>query len=138
MLFCTCLLIFANMENYSESSINYSQIDDVITRIKQGSNWLSGELGFNVLQQNPDCNVLIIAMHENTEFESFQANNSLILKVLHGKVRFNSKNKSTIVESEKTIILKEKMFYLIEAIEESAFLLMTVNTFRNEKSQWIC
>ncbi|HLN53901.1 MAG TPA: hypothetical protein VK212_09350 [Lentimicrobium sp.] len=138
MLKATCLLIFANMENYSETNINFSQIDDAIDHIKHGHNWLSGELGFNILQQNPDSNVLIIAMHDNSEFESFQANNSLVIKVIHGKVRFNLKNKSTIVESGQTIILLEKVFYLIEAIEESVFLLMTFNNFNVAKNQWIC
>lgn len=138
MLLCTCLLNFANMENYSESNINISEIDKAITNIKQGQNWLSGELGFNILQQNPDSNVLIIAMHDNTEFESFQANNSLVIKVIHGKVRLHLKDKTAIIEPGQTIILIEKVFYVLEAIEETVFLLMTFNNLSNEKKQWLC
>ncbi len=138
MRFRTCLLIFANMENYTETNINFSQIDDAISHIKQGKNWLSGELGFNILQQNPDSNVLIIAMHDNSEFESFQANNSILIKIIHGKVRFHLKDKTSILESGQTTVLMDKVFYMIEAIEESVFLLMTFNSFKTNKNHWIC
>ncbi len=138
MHFQAYVYIFANMENYTEPNNNFSEIDSAISNIKQGTAWLSGELGFNVLQQNPDNNVLIIAMHENTEFESYQANNSLIIKVIHGKLRFKINNKVSVIESGKMVILVEKAFYLIESMEESVFLLMTFNSFKNDKNYWLC
>ncbi len=133
----TTLLKFANMENYTETNINFSQIDDAISHIKQGRNWQSGDLGFNILQQNSENNVLIIAMHDNSEFESFQANNSILIKVIHGKVRFHLKDKTTLIESGQSIALNEKVHYLIEAIEESIFMLITFNSY-NTKNQWTC
>ncbi|MGE5382493.1 MAG: hypothetical protein ACM3PX_03605 [Omnitrophica WOR_2 bacterium] len=126
------------MENYTETKQNFSQLDDVITNIKKDHNWLNGELGFTVLQQNPDNNVVIIVMHENTEFESFQANNTLVLKVIHGKLKFKIRDKETIIESGKVLILQEHLFYLIESMEESVFLLMTFTRINKEKSVWIC
>ncbi|HLO90855.1 MAG TPA: hypothetical protein VK172_06780 [Lentimicrobium sp.] len=126
------------MENYSEINENFSKIDDAINNIKQGQAWLSGELGFNVVQQNPDNNVLVVAMHKESEFESFQANNALIVKVIHGKIRFRIKDKITEVESGRMVILIEHTFYLIESIEESVFLLMTFNSLKNNKNYWLC
>lgn len=136
--FLPYVYIFANMENYTEPLHKFSELDSAISNIKQGSAWLNGELGFNVLQQNSDSNVLIIAMHENTEFESFQANNSLIIKVVLGKLRFKINNKVSVIESGKMVILLEKAFYLIESMEESVFLLMTFNSFKNDKNYWLC
>lgn len=126
------------MENYSEISDNFSKIDDAITRIKQGQAWMNGELGFNVVQQNPENNVLVVAMHKDNEFESFQANNALIVKVIHGKIRFRIKGKVSEVESGKMVILMEHSFYLIESLEESVFLLMTFNSMKNDKNAWLC
>lgn len=126
------------MENYSEINDNLSKIDAAINKIKQGNAWLNGELGFNVVQQNPDNNVLVVAMHKDSEFESFQANNALIIKVIHGKVRFRIKEKVTEVESGRMVILMEHTFYLIESIEESVFLIMTFNSLRNDKNYWLC
>ncbi len=138
MHFLPSIFIFANMENYTEPIHNFSELDSAISNIKKDSAWLNGELGFNVLQQNPDSNVLVIAMHENTEFESYQANNSLIIKVIHGKLRFKINNKVSEIESGKMVILMEKAFYLIESMEESVFLLMTFNSFKNDKNYWLC
>lgn len=126
------------MENYSDTTHTSSTIDQAIATIKQDKKWLNGELGFSILQQNPDSNVIIVAMHEKTEFESFQANNSLILKVLHGKIKFKVKSKDCIIDSGKMVILMENVFYLIECVEESVFLLITFQNLINPKNNWLC
>lgn len=134
----TSIYIFANMEKYSDTTDTLTEIDHAINCIKQGHDWLQGELGFTILQKNPDSNVIVIAMHENTEFESFQANNSLILKVIQGKIKFKVNCKDSIIEAGKMVILMENVFYLIESLEESIFLLITFQSLVNPKNNWLC
>lgn len=138
MMLKATIYIFANMEKYSETIDALENIDVVISGIKQSHNWLQGELGFSILQQNPESNVIIIAMHENTEFESFQANNSLILKVIHGSINFKVNSKVTTITAGKMVILMENVFYLIESLEESIFLLITFQSLVNHKNNWLC
>jgi len=126
------------MENYTEINQNFSNIDEVISLIKHDASWLSGELGFNVVHHDHEKNVMVVAMHSDSEFESFQANNALIIKVISGNIRLRINGLTSVIPAGKSVILLEHSFYLIESLEESVFLLTTLNSHRSEKNNWLC
>lgn len=126
------------MENYTEINQNFSNIDEVISLIKHDTSWLSGELGFNVVHHDSDRNVMVVAMHTDSEFESFQANSALIIKVIGGNIRLRIKGNTSVIPAGKSVILREHSFYLIESLDEAVFLLTTYNSPRSEKINWLC
>lgn len=121
------MCIFANMEKLSEHLYNYPQINEAINNIKRGFAYRNGELGYRVLQRDADKNILVIAMHEGTEFESTQIDSLLTINVIEGKIRLKNKMRDATISAGKTLTLSEKGYYFLECMEESIILLETSN-----------
>lgn len=116
------------MEKLSEHLYNYPQINEAINNIKRGFAYRNGELGYRVLQRDTYKNILVIAMHEGTEFESIQIDNLLTINVIDGIIRLRNKLRNTIISAGEIITVSEQAYYLLECIEESIILLETSNS----------
>lgn len=121
------MCIFANMEKLSEHLHNYPKINEAIINIKRGFAYRNGDLGYRVLQRDADKNILVIAMHSGTEFESTQIDSLLTINVIEGKIRIKNKMRNAKISVGKSLTLSEKGYYLLECMEESIILLETSN-----------
>lgn len=112
------------MENIWNFELN-NQVDEVISHLQNDDSFRNGKLNYTILHKSANKNILLIAMHQNNEFESFQASNAVTIQVLRGELLLKSKSSYEVIKQGRILFLLDKSYYLLEALEDSAFLLMT-------------
>jgi quercetin dioxygenase-like cupin family protein len=75
----------------------------------------------------PEKQVILTAMHDGTEIESFQANDSITLQIIEGLIRFRVRNNTVTIREGQVMKLDENIKYNFIAREDTVFLL----TIRN-------
>lgn len=99
----------------------------LIKIMKQEKSWRNGGLNTMVLVKEPDKKVILTVLHEDTEINSFQANDSVTFHVLEGKLQLHIRNGSVTLNSGEILTMEEKTKYSFDTSEETAFL-MTLAT----------
>jgi hypothetical protein len=113
-----------------EPGMNISPSYDLpglIETMKQSYTWDKGELNALILLNTPVKQILLTAMHADTEIKSFQSDNSITLLILEGELRFDSKLNSIILNKGQLLTLHEKIKYKLTTFEETVFLLTISN-----------
>jgi len=82
-----------------------------------------GDLITQVLHKSPELNILLVKMHEGTEFISFQKNQSVTFRILQGRLRLHIRKGSLTLYAGESLILSEKTKYRIASMEPTALLL---------------
>ena len=67
------------------------------------------------------------AMHEGTEIESFQSNDSVPFRIIEGKLKFHILEDSITIQKDQLMTLKEHIKYRLTTKEETIFLLTISN-----------
>lgn len=109
--------------DYTEVQSFRRDLPLLIKRIKVEKDWQKGEISARTLLKNPDKRIVLTALHEGSEIESYQANNSIILQILGGKLRFQSAKGTAILEKGQSLVFFENVNYKLIALEETVFLL---------------
>ncbi len=99
------------------------ELPALIEKLKLSRSWAKGELKNMILLNGPKKQVLLTALHERTEIDSCQANESVSYDILQGKLLFRTLKESLILSEGQMVTLHEKVFYSLTAIEETVFLL---------------
>lgn len=107
-------------------SVNTLDLPIIIADLKQKHIWANGELKTKVLLKNPDKQIILTAMKESTEIDSFQANDSITFQIMEGKVRFHIRNESVTLGKGQLFTIHENIKYRFTTKEESV-LLVTIN-----------
>jgi hypothetical protein len=112
----------------------------LIKRIKAEKVWREGEISTRTLLESPDKRIVLTALHKGSEIESYQANNSILLQILGGKLRFYSVKGIAILDKGQSLAFYENVNYKLIALEESVFLLtvLTDKIERIEKDVTFC
>ena len=98
-------------------------LSSVIENLKTDLPLEEEELITKVLHKSPKLNILLVKMHEGTEFISFQKNQSVTFRILQGKLRLRIRKGSLTLNEGESLILSEKTKYRIDSLESSALLL---------------
>jgi quercetin dioxygenase-like cupin family protein len=97
----------------------------LIEKMKHSHTWESGELHAMILLRNPGKKVVLAALHEGTEINSFQSDDSITFQIIEGKIKFHSRNESLTLGKGQLLTLHEKVKYSLTTREE-AILLLTI------------
>jgi len=95
----------------------------LIENMKQSHSWVKGDLNAMILLNRPDKKILLTAIHERTEVKSFQANDSITLQIIEGKLMFRTRKESVSLKKGQLLTLSEKIKYSMTTMEETVFLL---------------
>jgi len=95
----------------------------LIGNLKHSKSWAKGELKNIILLNSPDKQVLLTALHEKTEIDSFQASASVSFQILEGELMFSTKKESLILKKGQLLTLREKIKYSLTTNAETVFLL---------------
>jgi mannose-6-phosphate isomerase-like protein (cupin superfamily) len=98
-------------------------LSSVIENLKTDLPMEEEELITKVLHKSAKLNILLVKMHEGTEFISFQKNQSVTFRILQGKLRLRIRKGSLTLNEGESLILSEKTKYRIDSLESSALLL---------------
>ena len=99
----------------------------LIDNMKHSHSWAKGELISMILHNKPDKQVLLTALHERTEVDSFQSKDSISLQIIEGKLVFHYLRESVILNKGQILTLHENVEYGMTALEETVFLLTISN-----------
>lgn len=99
----------------------------LIERMKQSYSWVNGELKAMVLLKSPERQIVLTALHEGTEIDSFQSNDSITLQIIEGKLKFHTRKASVTLDKGQLLTLHENINYSLTSREDSVFLLTIAN-----------
>jgi quercetin dioxygenase-like cupin family protein len=110
-----------------KSVYNGFDLTSLVCDLKQGNCWVNGELNSKVLIDTPDKKILLTALREGTEIESFQTSDSVSFQILEGELQFWTSGENMILKKGQLLTLSEKVKYSLTSGGETVFLLTLSN-----------
>jgi quercetin dioxygenase-like cupin family protein len=99
----------------------------LVERIKVNHSWANGELNSMILLKTPDKQIVLTALHDRTEIQSFQSNESITFQIIEGKLTFRTPKESVTLDEGQLLTLHENVKYSLTTEEETVFLLTIAN-----------
>jgi quercetin dioxygenase-like cupin family protein len=112
-------------------SLNSSDLEALITNMKNEQAWVEGELKSAVLLRSPAKKIILTVLHKGTEIRSYQSDYSITFQVIEGKLRLKYGDKTFSLGKSEILIINEKIKYKIESLEDSAFLMILASGKEN-------
>jgi quercetin dioxygenase-like cupin family protein len=106
------------------SPLNSSDLGVMISHLKQEPSWEKGDLKSAVLLKSPSKKILLTVLHEGTVISSFQSDDSITFQVIEGMMNLRFKNESFTLNKGEVLIMKEKLKYEIDTLQDSALLMI--------------
>ena len=75
------------------------------------------------LLKRPDKQIVLTALHEGTEINSFQENDSITFQIIEGRLVFYANKESVILEMGQMMTVQDKVKYSLTTWEDTVFLL---------------
>ena len=91
------------------------------------------ELDSKILVNRPDKQIVLTTIHEDTEINFFQFNDSVTFYVIDGKLKLNVRKESIILNEGQLFTLHENINCSLTTVEETVFLLTIVNEGNRQK-----
>jgi quercetin dioxygenase-like cupin family protein len=110
-----------------ERSLSDFDLKSRIATMKRSKSWEIGELNSLVLFKSPGEQIVLTAIHEGTEIESFQSNDSVSFQIIEGELKLHIMKDSITIQKGQLIKLKEHIKYRLTTREETIFLLTISN-----------
>jgi hypothetical protein len=111
--------------NRSENhALHDFDFDRLICKMKHERKWKNGEMNKMILLRNPMKKVLLVLLHAKSEITSYQVNDSADFKILEGRLELHFLEESFILVRGELLKLIEKTSYRIDAMEDTAFLMI--------------
>jgi hypothetical protein len=98
-------------------------LQGLIETMKQSYTWDKGELNALILLNTPGKQILLTAVHADSEIKSFQSESAITILILEGELRFDSKRSSMILRKDQLLTLNEKIKYKLTTFTETVILL---------------
>jgi hypothetical protein len=114
-----------NIMDHLSSGCSLRDIDlpALIASLKQSPTWTKGEISTLILLKSPEKKIILAAIHEGTEIESFQSNDSVMLQVLEGRLRFHNSEDTVTLDEGQLMTFDENVKYTLTTLEETVILL---------------
>jgi quercetin dioxygenase-like cupin family protein len=95
----------------------------LIEKMKNSHSWEKEGLDSVILLESPDKQIILTALHEGTEINSFQANDSVTFQIMEGQLMFQTPRESVTLEKGQMLTVHENINYSLTSWEETVFLL---------------
>jgi quercetin dioxygenase-like cupin family protein len=114
-----------HIRNYKSSgcSLLGFNLPALIATMKQSDTWANGELNALILLKSPEKQIILTAMHEGTEIESFQSNDSITFQIIEGRLKFHVRKDTVTLNEGQKMTLDENINYRLSSQVETVFLL---------------
>jgi hypothetical protein len=113
------------MNNFYQSG-DLRKYFEVFSTLQKEISFCTDSLKYRIVHLDANKNIIAIAMQKNVEFESFQADKEISIKIIKGKILLKYNGNRKVIDSGHTYVLSSQDYYLIEAIEETCLLLTTI------------
>jgi hypothetical protein len=103
----------------------------LIENMKRSQSWAKGDLKNLILLNSPSKQILLTAMHEKTEIDSFQISDSVSFQIIEGELMISTRKESLILKEGQLLTLNEKVKYRLKTNAETVLLLTILNRTAN-------
>jgi len=118
--------VYRNMESLN-APMHIYDLPALISDMKQSHTWSKGRLNTMILLKRPDKQIVLTLLHEGTEINSFQSNDSVTFQIIEGKLMFQARERSVTLDKGQLLTLRENINYCLTTVEDTAFLLTIEN-----------
>ena len=95
----------------------------LVDKMKHKQSWANGELSAMILLRTPNKQIVLTAMHDGTEIQSFQSNDSITFQIIEGQLMFHTREESVTLDEGQLLTLHENIKYSLTTKEETVLLL---------------
>ena len=110
-----------------KASLKQFDLPFLIGNMKDTKSWKKGELKTVILLNVPGRQIVLTALHEGTEVDSFQTCDSLTLQIVEGRILFRTGSDSKFLDAGQILTLNDNIKYSFTAREETVVLLTLAN-----------
>jgi len=104
--------------------------------MKHSDTWANGELNALILLKSPKKQIILTAMHEGTEIESFQSNEFITFQIIEGRLKFHIRKDTLTLNEGQLMTLDENINYRLSSQEETVFLLTISDTIAKSSANF--
>lgn len=115
--------LFSSANNSLNESLHIYDFPVLIENMKLSKTWAKGKLNARILLRSPNKQIVLTVLHEGTEINSFQSNDSVTFQIIEGKIMFQSPEKLVTLNKGQLLTLHEHISYCLTTAEETALLL---------------
>jgi hypothetical protein len=119
--------IKSNRELLPISWLSTTNLQLLIEIMKQSLLWTRGKPCSNILLNHQKKKIVLAVLPKNTEVVSFQDCDSITFRVIEGRLKLESKNRTAFLDKGHDLTLFDKEEYFLSNSEETAYLLTMVN-----------
>lgn len=113
--------------NTGNPSLLMFNLPALVDKMKHKQSWANGELNAMVLLKTPNKQIVLTAMHDGTEIQSFQTNDSITFQIIEGKLIFRTREDSITLNEGQLLTIHENIKYSLTSKEETVLLLTIAN-----------
>jgi len=95
----------------------------LVDKMKHKQSWANGELSAMILLKTPNKQMVLTAMHDGTEIQSFQSDDSITFQIIEGQLIFHTRKESITLVKGQLLTLHENIKYSLNSREETVLLL---------------
>jgi len=118
---------FTGRSRSINTSLKQFDLPSLIENMKDTRSWKKGELKTITLLNVPGRQIVLTALHEGTEIDSFQTCDSITLQIVEGGVLFRTSKESQFLDEGQVLTLYENIKYSFTAKKETVVLLTLAN-----------
>jgi quercetin dioxygenase-like cupin family protein len=118
---------FTGRSRSISTSLKQFDLPSLIVNMKDTRSWKNGELKTLTLLNTPGRQIVLTALHEGTEVDSFQTCESITFQIVEGSIFFTTTKESQILDEGQTLTLYENIKYSFTASKETVLLLTLAN-----------
>jgi hypothetical protein len=85
--------------------------------------WTKGELNAMIVLKRPDKPSVLTASRSRAEISSFQSGDSITFHIIEGRLMFQTRKKSILLDKGQILTLHENIEYKLTSTEETVYLL---------------
>lgn len=107
----------------------------LIEKMKHSHTWAQGEPKSMILLKSPKKQIVLMALHDETEINSSQSNNSITFQIIEGRLKLHTRKESVTLDQGQLLTLHENIKYRLTTMKQSVLLLTIANsTLKPEKN----
>jgi hypothetical protein len=114
-------------KRFSNESLININMPSIINKLKNYYLGADEDLNSRILLKSPAKKIVLTLAHKGIEIKSFQSDDSLTCQIIEGKIRFQTRKKSVMLNKGEHMTLNEKVKYSLTTAENSTFLLTIAN-----------
>ena len=111
--------------DYMSSSPSLSMFDlpNLVEKMKNNQSWVNGDLHSMVLLKTPNKQIVLTAMHDGTQIQSFQSGDSITFQIIEGELIFHTRHESVLLKKGQVLTLHDNIKYSLTTNDETVLLL---------------